>query len=67
MPKAKETKLGKEIKEAEKVAVYQPKPDMGNIKPPSETICKCTHEKEFHYGGQYGHCNRPSCPCLKFS
>ncbi len=51
------------------VESYQPKPDMGDIKPPpeSKTICKCGHEKEFHYGGQYGHCNRPSCQCLKFS
>lgn len=44
-------------------------PDMGNIKPPSESskVCKsCNDIQALHYGGAKNWCNKPGCNCQEF-
>jgi len=33
---------------------------------PRGKLCKCGHEKELHYEGLKGHCNRNGCSCLEY-
>ena len=48
--------------------IFQPKPDMGAIKPPpaAEFKCNCSHEKKLHYGGAKDWCNVTGCKCQEF-
>jgi hypothetical protein len=56
----------KQVEDVKQSPVYVPKPDMGNIRPLSDNRCNCSHEKETHYGGEKGHCNKTGCACLEF-
>lgn len=41
-------------------------PDMGNIKPPKDSVAECSecrHIKGLHYGGKKGWCNTTECKC----
>lgn len=49
--------------------IFNPKPDMGPVKPPpvGELICNCGHEKKLHFGGPRGWCNKTGCNCQGFA
>ena len=33
---------------------------------PRGAFCQCGHDRELHYGGEKGHCNRMNCSCLEY-
>jgi len=53
------------VKAATTTSMWNPVPDMGDVKPPedSKALCECTHEKEMHYGPNKPWCNTPNCRC----
>ena len=48
---------------------FDPKPDMGKIKPPADStkICRCLHQKAMHYGPSTDWCNTGGCQCQNFN
>lgn len=48
---------------------FNPKPDMGTIKPPADgaKLCECLHRKDIHYGPSVDWCNTGGCQCQNFN
>ena len=48
---------------------WEPKPNMGDIKPPKaeELPCGCGHAKKDHYGPKTDWCNVNGCRCQRFN
>jgi hypothetical protein len=48
---------------------WEPKPNMGDIKPPKaeEFPCGCGHPKAMHYGPKTDWCNTRNCTCQRFN
>ena len=46
---------------------WKPEPEI-NVEAPKESkkACRCGDNKDSHYGGERGWCNRPGCECQEF-